>query len=140
DRLPVFVFEDAEGTVHYGFPLHGGTGVKLGRMYYPGQDVDPAAGNPEASPDEAEPLRAFLPRSVPDPPRPLLAPQTCVFTNTPDMHFVIDLHPSAANVVFASACSGHGFKFAPVVGEILADLADDGVTQHPIEFVRYARF
>ena len=78
--------------------------------------------------------------SVPDAAGRLLDAKACLFTNTPDMDFVIDLHPEAPNVVFASACSGHGFKFAPVVGEILADLADEGSTRHPIDFLSYARF
>jgi glycine/D-amino acid oxidase-like deaminating enzyme len=51
-----------------------------------------------------------------------------------------DLHPDEPNVVVASVCSGHGFKFAPVVGEILADLAESGETTHPIDFLRYDRF
>ena len=126
--------------MHYGFPLLDDTGVKLGRMYYPGETVDPAAGNPEATPAEAEPLREYLARSVPDAAGRLLDAKACLFTNTPDMDFVIDLHPEAPNVVFASACSGHGFKFAPVVGEILADLADEGSTRHPVGFLSHARF
>jgi sarcosine oxidase len=140
DRLPIFIFEDEAAIVHYGFPLLDGTGVKLGRMYYPGETVDPAAGNPEATPEEAEPLREYLTRTVPDAAGRLLDAKACLFTNTPDMNFVIDLHPEAPNVVFASACSGHGFKFAPVVGEILADLADEGATLHSIGFLSHARF
>ncbi len=64
----------------------------------------------------------------------------CMFTNTPDRHFLIDLHPAEPDVVIGSVCSGHGFKFAPVVGEILADLAIDGSTSHEIEFLRLDRF
>jgi glycine/D-amino acid oxidase-like deaminating enzyme len=63
----------------------------------------------------------------------------CLFTNTPDGHFLIDLRPDEPNVVIASICSGHGFKFAPVAGEILADLALEGATRHPIEFLRLSR-
>ena len=65
--------------------------------------------------------------------------QTCMFTNTPDNHFVMDLHPDYPQVAFASPCSGHGFKFASVVGEIMADLAEKGMTRHPIGLFRLER-
>jgi sarcosine oxidase len=56
-----------------------------------------------------------------------------MYTTTPDHHFVIAPHPSLSRVTVACGFSGHGFKFVPVVGEILADLAIDGTTRHPIE-------
>jgi sarcosine oxidase len=65
--------------------------------------------------------------------------QTCMFTNTPDHHFVIDLHPAYPQVSIASPCSGHGFKFASVVGEIMADLAEKGFTRHDISLFRLSR-
>jgi sarcosine oxidase len=71
---------------------------------------------------------------------PLRTSTVCLYTNTPDFHFVIDVHPTIPGVAFASACSGHGFKFAPVVGEILAELALTGSTAHPIDQFRASRF
>ena len=71
---------------------------------------------------------------------PLANAQVCLYTNTPDEDFVIDRHPAAPGVAFASACSGHGFKFAPLVGEILADLVTTGATSWPIEAFRANRF
>jgi sarcosine oxidase len=65
--------------------------------------------------------------------------QTCMFTNTEDNHFVIDLHPEYPQVALASPCSGHGFKFASVVGEIMADLAEKGMTRHDISLFRLDR-
>jgi sarcosine oxidase len=65
--------------------------------------------------------------------------QTCMFTNTPDHHFVIDLHPEYEQVSIASPCSGHGFKFASVVGEVMADLAEKGFTRHDISLFRLER-
>jgi sarcosine oxidase len=62
-----------------------------------------------------------------------------MFTNTPDHHFVIDLHPDYPQVSIASPCSGHGFKFASVVGEIMADLAEKGFTRHDISLFRLDR-
>ena len=64
----------------------------------------------------------------------------CMYTNTPDLRFVIDRHPAAAGVAYASACSGHGFKFAPVVGEVLADLVVGGSTARSIDAFRADRF
>ena len=65
--------------------------------------------------------------------------ETCMFTNTADKHFVIDTHPGYPQVCLASPCSGHGFKFASVIGEIMADLAETGVTRHDISLFRLAR-
>ena len=64
----------------------------------------------------------------------------CLYTMTPDNHFVIDRHPQLPELVYATACSGHGFKFAPVVGEVLADLALEGSTDKPIGFLSANRF
>ena len=70
----------------------------------------------------------------------LLKMQTCMYTNTPDGHFLIDRAAHDPRIVLASACSGHGFKFAPVIGEIAADLALDHGTRHGIEFLSLRRF
>ena len=66
--------------------------------------------------------------------------RTCMFTNTPDGHFVIDIHPQYPQVVLAGGFSGHGYKFCSVVGEILADLAEQGTTRHDIGLFRAKRF
>jgi sarcosine oxidase len=70
----------------------------------------------------------------------LIAAKVCLYTNTPDETFIIDRHPAAPGVAYASACSGHGFKFAPVVGEILADLVTTGSTSWPIGPFLASRF
>jgi len=64
----------------------------------------------------------------------------CMYTMTPDAHFVIDRHPRHPGVVLAGGFSGHGFKFATVVGEVAAELALDGATRQPIDFLGLARF
>jgi len=69
-----------------------------------------------------------------------MALRTCLFTNTPDEHFILDLLPGYPQIVIASPCSGHGFKFASVIGEILADLAQRGETTHDIGWLRLNRF
>lgn len=138
DRLPVFIVEEGP-DVYYGFPAIDERGVKLGLMHHPGDSVEPDA-SPPPEPDETAKLHDFLARTVPAAAGRLLDAQACLFTMTPDAAFVLDLHPDAPNVVVAAACSGHGFKFAPVVGEIAADLADEGTTRHGIQFLRYDRF
>ena len=65
---------------------------------------------------------------------------TCMFTNTPDEHFVVDTLPKRPQVAVAAGLSGHGFKFASVVGEVLADLAESGRTDHPIDLFSADRF
>jgi sarcosine oxidase len=66
-----------------------------------------------------------------------MALRACMFTNTPDEHFIVDRHPDHEQVVLASPCSGHGYKFCSVMGEILADLAiGAGDTRHDIDFLR----
>ena len=69
-----------------------------------------------------------------------MALHTCLFTNTPDEHFIIDGLPGAEDVIVASPCSGHGFKFARVVGEILADLATTGQSRFDLSMFRIDRF
>jgi hypothetical protein len=66
--------------------------------------------------------------------------KSCMFTNTPDGHFIIDRHPGYPQVSFTSPCSGHGFKFVSVLGEVMADLAERGETRHNIELFRMERF
>ena len=117
---PVFIVEEDDGAIFYG--IQAGDRLKVGLMHG----------------DDAAQLADFAERRLEGVGR-LLHTQACKFTNTPDLQFVLDLHPDAGNVAFASACSGHGFKFASVVGEILADLALDGDTRYPIGFLRVGR-
>jgi sarcosine oxidase len=121
DALPVFCFDHAEGFL-YGFPDLMGQGVKaafhdLGEILARPEDVSPPL------PSEVERIRALLTRLVgPMIARPNTA-RTCIYTSARDQEFVIDRDPGRDHVVFASACAGHGFKFAPAIGEMLADLA-----------------
>ena len=134
---PVFIAEEDGDAVFYGI-THAGR-LKLGLMHHPGGSAGPDAVDRRAREEELTALREFAGRRLQGVSR-LVDAQVCLFTNTPDRHFVIDLHPEAENVVIVSACSGHGFKFAPAVGEIAADLAIEGDTRRPIEFLRLGRF
>jgi sarcosine oxidase len=136
DRFPIFI-ADEEGGEHYGFP-DDGHGLKVGLMHHPGEVGDAETLDREVHPGETDALAGFARRWFPSAPRTLLDVGACLFTNTRDGRFVLDLHPDEPAAVVASVCSGHGFKFAPVAGEILADLALDGATRHPIDFLRLA--
>jgi len=138
-RFPVFNLQVEEGR-YYGLPIYDVPGFEFGRYHHLGEQgpADTLGREPDAA-DEAL-LRAFAQRYFPFGARPTLALRACMFTNTPDEHFVVDDHPQHANVVLASLCSGHGYKFCSVIGEILADLASaDGITRHDIGLLRLTR-
>jgi sarcosine oxidase len=86
---------------------------------------------------EVDEVRAVLRRFMPAADGRLLASVVCPYTNTPDEHFWIDRHPGAANVLIASPCSGHGFKFAAVIGEVLADLVEGRPTRFELDRFRW---
>ena len=138
--FPVFNMAVEEGTF-YGFPIYSIPGFKCARWHHLEQGIDdPASMDRDCHPEDEAILRAFVRRYFPDGDGPTLSMHTCLFTNTPDTHFVIDAHPDDPNVFIAGGFSGHGFKFCSVVGEILADLAQDGCTRHDISLFRAARF
>jgi sarcosine oxidase len=124
----------------YGFPLGPSPGVKFAKHHHADEAVDPSdTTRPLDAIDEAM-LRPALAAHVPSANGPLLAAQTCRYTMTPDGDFILDRLPGAPAVIVASPCSGHGFKFAPVVAEILADLVTRGATRHDVSRFRIGRF
>lgn len=112
-----------------------GDGFKVA-FHHMGAEIDPdaAPGSPSrtVSAAEAGQMRTALERFIPDAAGRHLGASVCMYTDTPDYHFLVDLHPTHPQVVIGSPCSGHGFKFAAAMGEILADLAADGRTRHDI--------
>ena len=138
DRLPIWVLRD-EGTVFYGIPHDPELGLKVS-IHHWGTFVEPEEVDRVVSPADVERVRAFTRMRMPAADGPLVNSAVCLYTNTPDETFIIDSHPAAPGVAFASACSGHGFKFAPVIGDILADLVTTGSTDWPIERFRANRF
>ncbi len=138
--LPVFILEVDEG-LFYGFPEYGIPGLKIGRMHHRRQVVDPDDWDRSLiEPEDERVLRVALSRYLPLADGPALSLKTCMFTNTPDEHFIIDSLPGAPRVVVVSPCSGHGFKFSTVVGEIAADLALQDGTDHDISMFSIDRF
>jgi monomeric sarcosine oxidase len=137
--LPVYLFELPAG-IFYGFPKLDNLGVKVaehtgGRVIAIPNEVD---RSPDA--DEQDRLMRFLSAHLPGVKKEVSRHAVCLYTMSPDEHFIVDRHPAHANVVFAAGLSGHGFKFTPVLGRALADLALNGGTDLPIDFLSLKRF
>jgi sarcosine oxidase len=143
DRCPVFIIESRHG-MHYGIPPRGeigiGAAIKVAKHHHRGEAVEPDTYDRTVSERDEVLIRCAIADYLPAANGALLAAETCLYTMTPDGHFVIDYLPGASNIVIASPCSGHGFKFAPVVGEILADLVTTGTTTHDIARFSLNRF
>jgi sarcosine oxidase len=139
--FPVFNLEAPEGRF-YGCPVYEVPGFKIGKYHHLRENVDPDGVDREIHPEDEAALREGIRRYFPDADGPALAMKTCMFTNSPDEHFILDAHPETDNVYVAAGFSGHGFKFASVVGEIMTDLALDGGTKYAdrIGMFRLARF
>ena len=142
ERFPVFLCESPDGSwPGYGFPAVDGAsgGVKTAIH---GSDIECTPDTVDRGIHEVD-CRDVIVKLRPRFPAldgEILKAQTCLYTMTPDEHFVIGPHPQLPSVSLACGFSGHGFKFAPVVGEVLADLAITGKTRHPIEIFSPTRF
>jgi sarcosine oxidase len=136
--FPVFYINMPDGPF-YGFPSHDDRGFKIGRYHHRHEPVDPATMDRTCHAEDEAVLRDGIRRYFPDADGPSLAMKTCLFTNTPDEHFVIDRVDGTPRVSIAAGFSGHGFKFCSVVGEILADLALDDGTRRDISLFSLAR-
>lgn len=138
DSFPVFLIEEETRRLFYGLPDQG-HGVKAA-FHHEGEPASMDAVRRLVSPGEAEAVRRTLASWVPEAAGPLRDATVCLYTNTPDGHFVLDRHPGAPQVLIASCCSGHGFKFAAVLGEVLADLAVGAVPPFDLTPFRLGRF
>jgi sarcosine oxidase len=140
-RFPVWAIDLPGGWFPYGFPVHrdGAPGLKLA-FHKQGPTVDPDAVSREPTPDDEAALRPILRRFLPEADGPLLSLRVCLYTNSPDRAFIVDRHPTLPNVTLACGFSGHGFKFASVMGQAIADLATAGKSPLPVEFLGLRRF
>ncbi len=137
-KMPVFISEEQKGVFYYGIPDFG-DGVKVARTHG-GAITDPDGVAREVTSEDVAPVQEFLSRRLRGLDGALVRSTTCLYTNTPDYNFAVGPHPDDRKVTVVSACSGHGFKFASVVGEAAADLATDGRTQLDLKFLGPARF
>jgi sarcosine oxidase len=136
-RFPIFICEYTPGRVWYGLP-DVGDGVKVA-LHHDGEPTDPDTVRRDVRPDEVTYIRALLRTFLPAADGELVDTAVCLYTNTPDECFLIDTHPAHSEVVIASPCSGHGFKFSSAIGELLADLALAGTTSFDLTPFRLAR-
>ncbi len=138
-KMPVFILTVEEGNF-YGFPLWEHPGFKLGGPHFAREPIDPSQPDRTPSPRQARMLKECLDRYFPQATSEHLALKGCIYTVTPDDHFVIDTIPGVPQVSFASCCSGHGYKFASAIGEILAEIATTGATRFDISPFSLDRF
>lgn len=137
--FPVYLYELPAG-VFYGFPSLDGHRMKVAE--HSGGEIveDPLQVSREVDPTEQQRVIDFLTSHVPKLSHRVVDHAVCLYTMSPDEHFIVDGFPSTRNIVFAAGLSGHGFKFVPILGRILAELALDGATQQPIDFLSLHRF
>jgi sarcosine oxidase len=137
-RFPVFIFKGAGALdSFYGMPDFQGAAVKVAR--HGGPDIDPDLNDRRIGDDYTETVRAFLRAHIPvlaD--APIVSTEICLYTVAPDEQFQVDFLPGRPDVIVASPCSGHGFKFSCLIGGVLADLAIAGKTDLPVEFWKIA--
>jgi sarcosine oxidase len=140
EHFPVWIghVQERYGSILYGLPSVDGSGVKIG--LHTGPPIDPES--PDRTPDArlAESLLGFARRYMPESAGSVASSRVCLYTLTPDEHFILDYHPQYPQVILASCCSGHGFKFSTLLGSILSDLALNGSTAHDISLFRLSRF
>ncbi len=138
ERCPIHIWEHEPGRFFYGFPDLG-HGVKVAR-HHEGEPARPEAPRREVAPEEVDGMRGLLERFLPGAAGPLRAASVCMYTNTPDEHFFIDWHPAHPQVLIASPCSGHGFKFSSVIGEVLCELITTGRSHFDLSLFRWRTF
>lgn len=141
-NFPVFMahLETLYAETFYGLPSVDNSGVKLGVH---GGSLVNHPSEIDYSPDLEiiEQVRIFTKHHMPDAAAaPLSSARICLYTMTPDEHFIVDQHPEYPHVVIGAGFSGHGFKFSPLIGSILADLALENTTQHDISLFKVSRF
>lgn len=135
-----FVFEIPGGRFFYGFPRLDGRTIKVAE-HSGGEEVsDPAQVDRSLSSADIENFRGFLQKFLPGVGTQPEKHSVCLYTMSPDSHFIIDRHPQHPEVVFGAGFSGHGFKFTSVIGEALAYLATAGKSPQPIDFLSLSRF
>ncbi len=127
-QFPVFNMQAAEGRF-YGFPIYHVPGFKIGKYHHRREQVDPDLVDRDCHPEDEKILREAIRHYFPEADGPTLAMKVCLFSNTPDEHFIIDHLSDMPQVVIAAGFSGHGFKFCSVVGDIIADLVLRGTTR-----------
>ena len=140
-KMPCFLV-GKDDMIFYGFPAIDPWGLKVAEhtTSTDSELIDPYLLNNELTESDRQSVDTFVDEFFPKFKAKLSRHTTCMYTMTPDEHFVVDIHPNYSSVVIAAGFSGHGFKFSSVIGEILSDLAIEGITSQPIDFLGLNRF
>ncbi|MBT5435402.1 MAG: N-methyl-L-tryptophan oxidase [Rhodospirillaceae bacterium] len=138
DQASVFFWATPEG-VFGGFLHRDGEGAMVAR-HDRGDVCTPESVHRDVTQADHDEASHFFKTYIPGAAGPVTKSSVCLYTMTPDNHFIVDRHPGFARLAYAAGFCGHGFKFAPVIGESLADLALDGATANPIGFLSADRF
>ncbi len=137
--MPTFYFEMSSSRTYYGFPSLDGQVLKVAQHSGGELVADPLLVDRQLYDADVRPVSEFLQACLPSVRSQPAKHSVCMYTVTPDRHFVVDRHPEFPNVVIGCGFSGHGFKFTSVLGEALAELAADGRTELPIDFLNLSR-
>jgi sarcosine oxidase len=137
--FPVFMLESEHG-IHYGFPLQDDGWLKIAKHHHAGEAVDPETCDRHVSAADEAMITGPLFRMLPAAAGPVMSAKTCLYTLAPDGDFVIDRVPGRERIVLASPCSGHGFKFAPAIGQALAEFVLTGRSAADLGRFRLSRF
>jgi sarcosine oxidase len=138
DCFPIFICEYEPSRFFYGFPDLGG-GVKVA-IHHQGQTVDPETVRRDVNEQDIEKMRTLIDRFLPSALGNLKSSAVCLYTNTPDEHFILDRHPQHPQVLLVSPCSGHGFKFSSVIGELAATMLSGHRPAFDLSLFRSNRF
>ncbi len=138
-KFPAYYVERESGSF-YGFPAFSEDGMKIAEHTGGDPVDDPDELNRGLTPEDETRVRQFLQETFPHMEAHRTRFSVCMYSMSPDRHFIVDRHPHHDNVVVAGGFSGHGYKFASVIGEILADLSTQGHTDYPIGLFRIGRF
>lgn len=136
-HCPIYIWEHEPNRMIYGFPDLG-EGVKVG-IHHEGEPTHPDRVRRKVGADDIDAMRAILRRVMPAIDTMPRDTAVCLYTTTPDAHFLLDFHPEHPQVLLASLCSGHGFKFSSAFGEILADLLLEGRSRFDLSLFRLER-
>ncbi len=138
DRFPLFILDSQHGN-HYGFPAYASMGVKVAKHGHLEEPVEPDGYDRKISAQDEAAIRSPLAEFLPGLDGRLVSAQTCLYTTAADDEFIVDIMPGHPHIVIASPCCGRGFKFSPVIAEIVADLITHGATRHDIAPFRLLR-
>jgi sarcosine oxidase len=137
NKFPVWILDD--GKNHgYGFPEYVNRGLKIGIFNHLNEKISPYKYNKNITAEDIKLLSDFTINFIDTEKGENFS--TCMFTNTPDENFILDKHPTTKNCILISCCSGHGFKFSSVIGEIISDLCQTEQTEYNIDLFKISRF